>query len=185
MFQWTHQEFTSLVCDSAFKVFALLFLCCQQVLPMTEETSANWPGHRRRNLISRGHSLISFFHIKNKRNPLTGEPHKHKVIFIFLPHRSIFSSSITHILTDSSPRGGGTVCWQDRAALLFARQDAPEKKGIVGEKGGEMQTSVVLRGRIVSLCVPAGCFHIPTSRRALWALMCLTQTVSASYLYWF
>lgn len=51
-------------------------------------------------------------------------------LFYFFLHHSHFDWQFT---------GGETVSRQDKAVLLFARQDSLEKKGIVGEKGARFR----------------------------------------------
>lgn len=106
--------------------------------------------------------LFPFFFCTKTKHPLTGMLTQTQSDLCFLPHCSIFSSSITHILTDSSPAGGRLYpnktkpfcCLPDR--IHWRRKALWEKRGVRFRHHW-------LRGKITSLYVPAGCFHTSTS----------------------
>lgn len=77
--------------------------------------------------------------------------HKHKVIFVFLSRCSIFPSSITHILTDSSP--GGRL-YTDKTKPFCCLPDRVhwKRKALWEKRGRDSDITGAEREDRVSLC---------------------------------
>lgn len=123
-----------------------------------------------------GQYFVLFFCTKTQ-HPLTGTRAQTQSDLCFLPHQSIFSSSITHIVTDSSP--GGRL-YPNKTKPFCCLQDMIHwrRKALWEKRGGEIQTS--LAEREDHFLFPLDVF---TLQPHVAAVMRLTRTASASYLY--
>lgn len=94
-------------------------------------------------------SFFFFFYTKTK-HPLTGMA-KHKVIFVFHSRCSICPSSITHILTDSSP--GGRL-YTDKTKRFCCLPDRVhwKRKALWEKRGRDSDITGAEREDRVSLC---------------------------------
>lgn len=162
--QWLNL-ITFLVSDPASKTF-----CCQHDFLMTwglkEGGKTGWLETRQGDK----HRTVFFYSFFLYRHVTQSD-------LSFPPRRSTVSFSITHILTDSSLRGR---LYPDKTKPFSCLPDRihSRRKTLWERSGGETQT---YGGRSLLFMLLLDVFTLQPHAAAV---ICLTQTVSASYLYW-